>query len=306
MAKQNESDPGAAPRAGETDEQQQDRQALAARLSQIDHKFLVLSGKGGVGKSTVAANLAVALARHGPRVGLLDIDFHGPSIPKLLGLEGRPVPSDGKTLYPVQFENGLKVVSMGFLLRSSSDAVIWRGPLKMHAIRQFLRDVEWGELDYLIVDSPPGTGDEPLSIVQLIAEPEGQPGQPPTPSPTTRAIVVTTPQDVAVADVRRCIGFCGQLNLSVAGVIENMSGFVCPHCGERTDVFGSGGGEHMAKEMGVPFLGRVPVDPQIVAGGDQGKPFAVTEGDDETARAFAAIVERLAEETDENAPSADK
>ena len=268
-------------REGESPEQFLERQALAERLCQIRRKILVLSGKGGVGKSTVAANLAVALALRGRRVGLLDIDIHGPSIPKLLGLEGRTLGSSGQSLVPVTRGDNLKVVSMGFLLRDPDDAVIWRGPLKMGAIRQFLKDVEWGELDYLIVDSPPGTGDEPLSICQLIDDADG-------------AIIVTTPQDVAISDVRKCISFCRQLKLPVLGVVENMSGFVCPHCGKTTDLFKRGGGERMAAEMAVPFLGRVPIDPQVVASGDDGRPFAYFDSQSETAKAFETIVAQLA------------
>ena len=242
-------------------EQFLERQALAERLNQIEHKIFVLSGKGGVGKSTVAANLAVALAVRGFRTGLLDIDLHGPSIPKMLRLEGQQLGSNGKTIEPASFGEGLKVVSIGFMLQSQDDAVIWRGPLKMGVIKQFVKDVNWGELDYLIVDSPPGTGDEPLSICQLIEDADG-------------AVIVTTPQDVAVTDVRKCVSFCGKLSVPVLGVVENMSGFVCPHCGERTDLFKSGGGKEMAENMGVPFLGSVPLDPQVVASGDEGRPFA--------------------------------
>jgi len=266
-------------------EQFLERQALSQRLCQIEHKIFVLSGKGGVGKSTVAANLAVSLAIDGHRTGLLDVDLHGPSIPKLLHLEGRPLASDGQTIEPATFGDRLKVVSIGFLLQHQDDAVIWRGPLKMGVIRQFLKDVNWGELDYLIVDSPPGTGDEPLSLCQLIGDADG-------------AVVVTTPQDVALADVRKCIGFCGKLRLPVLGVVENMSGFVCPHCGERTDLFKRGGGERMAAEMGVPFLGAIPLDPQVVASGDDGRPFACFATETATAQAFAAIVAKLAAPAD--------
>ena len=261
-------------------EQFLEREALAERLDRIGHKILVLSGKGGVGKSTVAANLAVSLARQGLRTGLLDIDLHGPSIPKLLRLEGQGMASDGQTIEPADFNDHLKVVSIGFLLQSPDDAVIWRGPLKMGVIKQFIKDVNWGELDYLVVDSPPGTGDEPLSICQLVPDADG-------------AVIVTTPQAVAIADVRKCITFCGKLNLPVLGVVENMSGFLCPHCGERTDLFGSGGGERMAGEMGVPFLGRVPLDPQVVASGDAGQPFAADPSAGPTAQAFADIVAHL-------------
>jgi len=224
-------------------EQQQIRQ----RMIQIKNKILILSGKGGVGKSTVSVNLAISLALAGKKVGLLDIDIHGPSIPKVLNLEGAKIGSDGQDIIPVEMTNNLKVMSIGFLLQGKDSAVIWRGPRKYHMIKQFLKDVQWGTLDYLIIDSPPGTGDEPLSIVQLLENADG-------------AVIVTTPQEVALSDVRKCINFCGQLNLPVLGVLENMSGFVCPKCGEITDIFKSGGGEKMAEEMNVPFLGKIPID----------------------------------------------
>jgi len=267
-------------REDESLEQFLERQALAERLCRIRHKILVLSGKGGVGKSTVAANLAVALALRGFRTGLLDIDIHGPSIPKLLRLEGRTLDVSGSAMEPVAVGGNLKVISIGFLLRSADDAVIWRGPLKMGVIKQFLKDVNWGDLDYLVVDSPPGTGDEPLSICQLIQDADG-------------AVVVTTPQDVAVADVRKCITFCRQLKMPVLGVIENMSGFACPHCGKTTDLFKAGGGERMAAEMAVPFLGRIPIDPTVVESGDAGRPFAYHNAGSPAARAFEAITEAL-------------
>ena len=250
---------------------------LQARLRQIRHRLIVLSGKGGVGKSTVAANLALALAQAGHTVGLLDVDIHGPSIPKLLGLEGADVENDGAGLFPVSFQPNLKVMSMGFLMENAESVVVWRGPMKHSLIRQFLRDVNWGPLDFLVVDSPPGTGDEPLSVIQLVGQPAS-------------AIVVTTPQDVAVADVRRSITFCRKLGLSVAGVIENMSGFVCPHCGKTTDPFKSGGGEALAREMNVPFLGRVPLDPAVVQSGDRGKPFMGQTDQSQAAKAFGPII----------------
>jgi len=230
------------------------------RVQRIKHKILVLSGKGGVGKSTVAANLAMSLALAGKKVGLLDIDIHGPSVPKILGIEKEIVKTIGDTLLPVEMTGNLKVMSIGFLLRQSDDAVIWRGPMKYQMIKQFLKDVQWGILDFLIVDSPPGTGDEPLSIVQLLENADG-------------AVIVTTPQEVALSDVRKCISFCNNLNLSVLGVLEKMSGFICPKCGEETDIFKSGGGEIMARQMGVPFLGRIPIDPQIVRACDSGQPY---------------------------------
>jgi len=237
-----------------------EQQELRSRLSLIRHKILVLSGKGGVGKSTVAVNVAAALVLAGKRVGLLDVDIHGPSVPKMLGLEGTPMHAEDGKMLPVEI-GSLRVMSIGFLLRKQDDAVIWRGPMKMGVIKQFLKDVLWGELDYLIVDAPPGTGDEPLSMCQFMPDADG-------------AIVVTTPQDVALAAVRKSITFCRQLNMPVLGVIENMSGFACPHCGKRTDVFKAGGGEKMATEMGVPFLGRIPIDPAIGEACDSGRPFA--------------------------------
>jgi len=257
-------------------EEQEDfleRRAVGRRMCRVKHKILVLSGKGGVGKSTVAVNLAASLALAKKRVGLLDIDIHGPSVPRLLGLENRGVEGTGVALLPVEYAPNLKVMSIGFLLQSREDAVIWRGPMKFAVIKQFLKDVEWGELDYLVVDSPPGTGDEPLSIAQLIPDADG-------------AVVVTTPQEIAVADVRRCISFCRQINLRVLGVIENMSGLVCPHCGKTVEVFKSGGGKRMAREMVVPFLGSIPIDPAIVDTSDAGTPYMETFAGTAAARAF--------------------
>jgi Mrp family chromosome partitioning ATPase len=255
-----------------------EQQRLSQRLGQIRQKILVLSGKGGVGKSTVAANLAMSLALKGCKVGLLDVDIHGPSIPKLLGLEDESCPPavEAGAIQPVPVGANLKVMSIGFLLQSPRAAVIWRGPLKYKVIEQFLRDVMWGSLDVLVIDSPPGTGDEPLSVAQLVGQPAS-------------AIVVTTPQDVAVADVRRSITFCQQLHLQVLGVVENMSGFVCPHCGKTTDLFKSGGGESLAREMGVPFLGKVPLDPQVVDSGDTGTPFVQRFAESPAAHAFERI-----------------
>ena len=246
-------------RPGENPHDFAQRQALYKRMCGISHKILVMSGKGGVGKSTVAVNLATTLMLEGRSVGLLDCDIHGPSVPKMLHLEGSQIVSGDNAILPIEL-GGLKVMSIGFFLQSSDDPVIWGGPMKMSAIRQFLADVAWGELDYLIIDLPPGTGDEPLSLLQLIEDADG-------------AVVVTTPQDVSTADVRRSIGFCRQLKLPVLGVVENMSGFVCPHCGTITEIFKAGGGERMAVEMGVPFLGRVSIDQNIGAACDEGTPY---------------------------------
>lgn len=264
----------------ETDEQYAARQRLAERTAKIKHKILVLSGKGGVGKSTVAANLAMHLALNGRRVGLLDVDIHGPSIPRLFGLEGKATYMVGESMMPLEFSVNLKIMSIAFCLSDSDAALIWRGPMKIGVIRQFLADVEWGDLDYLVVDCPPGTGDEPLSAVQMLNDADG-------------AVVVTTPQTISVDDVRRSISFCRKLNLPVLGVIENMSGFACPKCGEITDIFGAGGGEDMAKSMGVPFLGRIPIDPAVRETCDQGKPHAYYNSKTPSGLAFAAAFDPL-------------
>jgi Mrp family chromosome partitioning ATPase/predicted Fe-Mo cluster-binding NifX family protein len=278
-------------REGEQDEDYRDRQLLLSRMCRIQHKILILSGKGGVGKSTVAVNLATSLALAGKRVGLLDVDIHGPSVPKLLNLESATVTSSEGSLSPVTVsfgEGSLNVMSIGFLLRDKDDAIIWRGPRKFGAIKQFLKDVEWGELDYLVIDSPPGTGDEPLAVAQLIENADG-------------AIVVTTPQQVAVQDVRRCIVFCRQLKLPVIGVVENMSGFVCPKCNELYPIFGADGGLKMAEEMGVPYLGPIPIEPDVVTSGDNGQPMVQSKPHSETAKAFGRMVRSLLAPTLERA-----
>jgi len=269
-------------RPEESELEYRERQALAQRMCQIGHKLLILSGKGGVGKSTVAANLALSLAAAGKEVGLLDVDIHGPSIPQLMGLEGGHLLTHGDELVPLRAAPNLKVISIGFLLPSNREAVIWRGPMKYGVIRQFLKDVDWGRLDYLVIDSPPGTGDEPLSVAQLVGQP-------------ARAILVTTPQELAVADVRRSVSFCEKVSLPVAGIIENMSGLACPHCGGQIDLFKTGGGAALAEEMHVPFLGRIPIDPQIVACGDSGAPYVQRYAASAAARAFADVVEQILE-----------
>jgi len=266
-------------RSGENDDEFKDRQLLESRLCRIWHKVVVLSGKGGVGKSTVAVNLAVALMLAGKKVGLLDVDIHGPSIPTMLGLEGEKLQGGADGLVPVEV-GGLKVMSIGFFLNSQDDAVIWRGPLKMGVIKQFLKDVAWGDLDYLIIDSPPGTGDEPLSVVQLIGKLDG-------------AVVVTTPQKVAAVDVRKSINFCRKLNVPVLGVVENMSGFACPKCGEVTTVFCSGAGRGIARDMLVPFLGSVPIDPMLAEACDNGQAFVQHFASTPTAKALLAIARPL-------------
>jgi Mrp family chromosome partitioning ATPase len=240
-------------------------------MNNISHKFLVLSGKGGVGKSTIAVNLAIWLSMQGKNVGLLDIDIHGPSIPKLLNLSNKGLQADGNSIKPILYSNTLKIMSIGFLLHDEANAVIWRGPMKHKVIKQFLTDVSWGNLDYLVVDCPPGTGDEPLSIVQLLGNADG-------------AVIVTTPQQLSVIDVKKCIAFCRQLNLPVLGVIENMSGFICPHCNHRIGIFREGGGKQMAEDFNVPFLGSIPIDSALVSACDSGKPFISFNSHSPTAR----------------------
>jgi len=254
--------------------------ALKQQLKSIDQTLIVLSGKGGVGKSTVAVNVALSLALQGFRTGLLDIDIHGPSVPKLLNISSRRLGAlDGK-IVPMESYLGLKVMSMGFLLDQDDQPVIWRGPLKYNVIKEFLQNVAWGELDYLVVDCPPGTGDEPLSIAQMLKE-------------KASAIIVTTPQQVATVDVAKCITFCNQLDLPIAGIIENMSGFVCPHCGKEVDVFSHGGGEKLASHYNVPFLGKIPLDPEIVKSGDEGQPYVYFYAKTKTAERFAEMVETM-------------
>ncbi len=278
-------EPEQTPRASEptgpvhTAREDEARQKRRARLGRIRHKVMVMSGKGGVGKSTVAVNLATALMQEGKRVGLLDADIHGPSIPTLLGLENERIEGNEEGLVPVEL-GGLKVMSLGFLLRSQDDAVIWRGPMKMGVIQQFLQDVAWGDLDYLIIDAPPGTGDEPLSVCQLVDQLDG-------------AILVTTPQKVAAVDVRKSVTFCKQLQVPVLGVVENMNGFACPKCGEVTAILRSGGGRSIARDMGVPFLGSIPMDPRIAEAGDQGQAFLHVHASSPAALAMREIIGRV-------------
>ncbi len=269
--------------AEQKENQADDEQAqIRHRMSRIKHKILVLSGKGGVGKSTVAVNLAVSLALQGKKVGLLDIDIHGPSIPKILNLESKKPVSLAEMIQPIPVMDNLSAMSVGFFLHDQDSPVIWRGPMKYQMIKQFLKDVEWADLDYLVVDAPPGTGDEPLAVVQLIGDADG-------------AVVVTTPQQVAVTDVRKCISFCRQLNLPVLGVIENMSGFVCPECGYTVNIFKAGGGENMAMEMNVAFLGRIPLDPRIVEACDAGQPYVSTCKTSVAARSFTKAIKPILE-----------
>ncbi|MCS6964296.1 Mrp/NBP35 family ATP-binding protein [Thermoflexus sp.] len=243
----------------------------------IKNILAVGSGKGGVGKSTMAANLAVALAGMGAVVGLMDADVYGPNIPEMLGVSRIPAPRDNRIIPAVAY--GVRVMSLGFLL-PPDQPVIWRGPMLHSAVRQFLTDVDWGLLDYLVVDLPPGTGDVAISLAQLV--------------PVTGAVVVTTPQGVSVSDVGRAVRMFERLEIPVLGVVENMSGFVCPHCGQVTEIFGKDGGRRLAERMGVPFLGSVPLDPRVVAGGEAGRPVVIAYPDSPAAQALRAIAQQVA------------
>lgn len=253
---------------------------IAENLQKIKNRLLVFSGKGGVGKSTVAANLGLALSERQLRVGLVDVDIHGPNLAKMLGAQGKRLEAvEEHRIKPARITRHLSLVSVSFFLREADNPVIWRGPLKMKLIQQFLGDVVWGELDWLIIDSPPGTGDEPLSIAQLI--------------PATGAIVVTTPQEVSLMDSRKAVNFARVLKLQVYGIIENMSGLTCPHCGNKIEIFSEGGGERAVKELGVPFLGKIPMDPGIVELADKGKAFISHDPNSDAAKAFNEIIEKI-------------
>ena len=246
----------------------------------VKHVILILSGKGGVGKSTVAVNLAYAFSARGKQTGLLDLDIHGPNVPKMLGLEDHQLLGDGEMLVPVRMTGTLQVISMAFLLEKKSDPIVWRGAIKMGVIRQFLSEVRWGSLDYLIVDLPPGTGDEALTIAQIAPNIKG-------------AVIVTTPQDVATLDSTKAITFAQMLEMPVLGVIENMSGLSCPHCHGTIDLFGSGGGERIAQEHQVPFLGKIPLDIKMREAGDAGHPFIGKKQDSPTWKAIDEVMNRL-------------
>lgn len=245
----------------------------------IKHKIVVLSGKGGVGKSTVAVNLAAAMMLKGLKVGLLDVDLHGPSIPTMLGLKTAKLEADGNKIMPVSLGE-LKVTSIGFLLANPDDAIIWRGPLKNNLIKQFVNDVSWGDLDCLVIDCPPGTGDEALSVCELVKNIDG-------------ALIVTTPQEVAGADVRKSINFCFKVGLKVLGIIENMSGFVCPHCGKITEIFKSGGGYQTAQKFGLEVLAKIPLEPKIGEACDNGQAFVSLYAQTETAKIFEEIADQI-------------
>ena len=259
----------------------QQENAITRSLGKIKNKILVMSGKGGVGKSTVSVNLALGLAQRGHKVGLMDVDIHGPDVVRMLNLKGslEPPATPGGLVPPLRYNDNLKVVSLEYMLKDRDQAIIWRGPLKIQAIRQFIADMDWGELDYLIIDAPPGTGDEPLSVAQTI--------------PHVKAVVVTTPQQVALADVRKSINFCKTVKVEITGVVENMSGFVCPHCNQTVDIFKSGGGEEVAREFELPFLGRIPMDPRIVVAGDDGVPYLSSGEQSPATTAFAGVLNAI-------------
>jgi ATP-binding protein involved in chromosome partitioning len=258
------------------EKEEHEQRRLNQRLSRIRRKLLVMSGKGGVGKSTVSVNLAAALALRGYQVGLLDADIHGPDIARMCGIENRPLVALGDGLNPVEVLKGLKVISIALLSQDPDKAIVWRGPLKHAAIKQFLGGMNWGELDYLVVDLPPGTGDEPLSVANLIGNVDG-------------AIIVTTPQGVALLDSRKAVNFSRLLRIPVLGIVENMSGMICPHCQGRIDLFKVGGGQKAARELGVPFLGRIPVDPQVVTNCDEGVPSVTALAASEAKKAFVEL-----------------
>ena len=244
----------------------------------IRNIVLVGAGKGGVGKSTTSVNLALALLKKGARVGLMDADVYGPNLPQMLGITDQPDVTDDKKMIPVE-AHGLRVMSMGMLV-PADQPVIWRGPMLHGAMQQFMRDVTWGELDYLVIDLPPGTGDVALSLSQSV--------------PVAGAVVVTTPQGVSISDVRKAVQMFRQLNIPILGAVENMSYFVCGHCGGRTDIFGQGGGQRMAQDMGIPFLGEVPIDTRVRSGGDEGKPIVAVAPDAPAAQAFEVVAGKVA------------
>lgn len=261
---------------------QEQEERLRTRMAKVKHKLAILSGKGGVGKSTITANLALALVRESHKVGVLDADIHGPSIPKIFGVRKGKLITGPPGIFPAEGPLGTKVASMDFLLPNDETPVIWRGPLKMVAIRQLLADVVWGDLDFLLVDLPPGTGDEPLSVMQLIPDIDG-------------VIVITAPSEVSQIVVKRAIGFARQLHVPIVGIIENMSGFVCPKCGAEINIFGAGGGQKMAEQLGVPFLGRIPIDQRICEDSDSGLPFIAEHAEAAATKAFMGIVGKVEE-----------
>jgi Mrp family chromosome partitioning ATPase len=253
--------------------------AVNQSLGKIKNKILIMSGKGGVGKTSTSVNLSIALAEKGYKVGIMDVDLHGPDVPRMLGLEGAPKINENKKLDPISYSETLKAISIESFTPNKDDAIIWRGPLKFSAIKQFIGDIDWGDLDFLIIDAPPGTGDEPLTVAQTIAD--------------AKAIIVTTPQEVALADVRKSINFCKTVKLQIFGLIENMSGFSCPHCNEMIELFGSGGGEKTAAQMGIRFLGKIPFDPKVVTCSDSGVCYQKSHSDSAVTKAFVEVAEEM-------------
>jgi Mrp family chromosome partitioning ATPase len=255
--------------------------AVKTSLAKIKNKIIVMSGKGGVGKTSTSVNLSIALASSGHQVGIMDVDLHGPDVPRILGINGVPQLTQNKKLSPLRYSDHLSAISIESFTPGKDDAIIWRGPLKYSAIRQFIGEVDWGDLDFLVIDSPPGTGDEPLTVAQTISD--------------AKAIIVTTPQEVALADVRKSINFCKMVKMEIFGMIENMSGLNCPHCGELIDLFGAGGGERTAKEMGIRFLGRIPFDPNVVACGDSGACYQEVHHNSTVTKAFTDVAQTLSQ-----------
>jgi len=258
---------------------------LQSTLSKIKNKILVMSGKGGVGKSTVATNVAMGLAKRGYQVGLVDVDLHGPDICRMLDLKDKLYTDKEEKpnlIPPMKYDDNLKVISLEYLMENRDEAIIWRGPLKIQAIRQFIGDIDWGELDYLVIDAPPGTGDEPLSVAQTIKD--------------VNALIVTTPQEIALADVRKSISFCRHVGIRILGIVENMSGFICPHCDKPVDIFGTGGGKKIALEYTLRFLGNVPMDPKVVMGGDSGRPYLSSGAGTAATKAFDVVLDNVIKE----------
>ena len=254
---------------------------LNENLSKIKNKIVIISGKGGVGKSTVSVNLAYCFALNGYKVGIMDVDIHGPSIAKMTGIEGIVLTAkENERPKPIKVINNFYVLSIASMLGSSDEPLIWRGPMKMNVIKQFLEDIDWPELDYLIIDCPPGTGDEPLSVIQLLKN-------------VTGTIIVSTPQDVAFLDARKTINFSKKLNVPILGIIENMSGFVCPKCGEKIDIFKSGGAEKAAKDFKLNILGKIPIDIDIVHSSDNGKSYVYNFSKKEGAKIYMDIAKKI-------------
>lgn len=268
-----------------TDEKEKHAQEmLEKKLSNIKYKIMVMSGKGGVGKSTTTVSLASSLNALGYKVGILDADVHGPNIPKMFGITKKGIESSVNGMVAPEPIPGIKIMSVGFLVKDDDDAIIWRAPIKHSLIQQFLSDVDWGELDFLLIDLPPGTGDEPLSVAHIIGKVDG-------------SVVVTTPQEVALLDARKSVTFSRKLNIPVFGIIENMSGLICPDCGKKIDLFKTGGGKIAAQELETHFLGEAPIDPRVVEKGDEGKPFVLEYPESEFAKAYLDVAKQVAELT---------